>query len=89
MFFSGSTVHPGQVRRELVSIVDVLPLCEVVGHRCQLACRGAAWPLLVGRKAPAEEFDSVYAESGFGGLTYGTDERPALHLRTRVPRSMS
>ncbi len=87
MFFSGSTVHPGQVRRELVSIVDVLPtLCEVVGAPLPAGVQGRSLaPLLVGRKAPAEEFDSVYAESGFGGLTYGTDERPALHFAYEGP----
>jgi arylsulfatase A-like enzyme len=35
--------------------------------------------LLTGQDYPPEEFRSVYAELGFGGLPYTADERPPLH----------
>ncbi len=35
--------------------------------------------MLRGESYPQEEFRSVYAEHGFGGLHYTEDERPKLH----------
>lgn len=81
MIFHGHGVRPGQVRDELVSIVDVLPtVCELVGIPIPDGVQGRSLePLLRGEPAPAEVFSSMYAERGYGGLTYGPDERPPLH----------
>lgn len=77
---------PGIVRRpapmpEFVSLVDLMPtLCEAVGAPIPYGVQGRSlWPLLTGRDYPREEFRSSYAELGFGGLPYGSDERPPLH----------
>lgn len=68
--------------RDFVSLVDVLPtLCEAIGAPIPLGVQGRSlWPLLTGAEYPAEQFASMYGESGFGGLFYGADERPPLHF---------
>jgi arylsulfatase A-like enzyme len=73
MFFTGARVrsdrgpHPAHV-----SITDVLPtLCEALGVPIPPGVQGRSlWPLLTGDDYPAQEFASVYAEQGFGGLHY-------------------
>jgi len=65
-----------------VSIVDIFPtLCEAVGAAMPDGVQGRSlWPMLRGESWPEEEFRSIYAEHGFGGLHYGEEERPALHF---------
>jgi arylsulfatase A-like enzyme len=55
-----------------VSLVDVLPtLCEAVGVSLPDGVQGRSlWPMLTGGAYPGAEFESVYAEQGFGGLHY-------------------
>lgn len=69
-------------RRVFASIADLFPtLCEAVGAPIPYGAQGRSlWPMLTGRDYPAEEFDSVYAEGGYGGLPYPADERPPLHF---------
>lgn len=71
-----------QRRREPVSIVDVLPtLCELVGAPFPPGVQGRSLlPLLKGEEAPAEEFSTMYAEHGYGGVSYGEGDRPPLHF---------
>lgn len=71
-----------QEREELVSIVDVLPtVAELVGAEVPPGVQGRSLaPLLAGEPAPAAEFRSMYAEHGFGGVSYGEEDRPALHF---------
>lgn len=59
--------HPAHV-----SIVDVMPtLCEAIGVPLPNGVQGRSlWPLLTGEGYPEEEFASVYAEQGMGGLHY-------------------
>ena len=66
---------------EFVSLVDLMPtLCEAVGAPIPYGVQGRSlWPLLTGQSYPRDEFRSAYAELGFGGLPYGSDERPPLH----------
>ena len=68
-------------RPEFVSLVDIMPtLCEAVGAPIPYGVQGRSlWPLLTGQPSPPEEFRSAYAELGFGGLPYTTEERPPLH----------
>jgi arylsulfatase A-like enzyme len=77
MFFVGPGIaaatqpHPAHV-----SIVDIMPtLCEAIGLALPVGVQGRSlWPLLTGRDYPDEEFASVYAEHGFGGLHYTADD---------------
>jgi len=82
LFFSGTGAAAGQAREELTSIVDILPtLCELLGVPIPAGVQGRSLlPLLQNGAVDAVEFDSIYAERGFGGLTYGSDESPPLHF---------
>jgi arylsulfatase A-like enzyme len=82
LVFHGDGVEPGQVRDELVSLVDVLPtVCEIVGIPVPDGVQGRSLePLLRGEPAPSDVFSSIYAERGYGGQTYGPEERPPLHF---------
>jgi len=59
--------HPAHV-----SLVDVMPtLCEALEIALPDGVQGRSlWPLLTGQPYPEAEFESVYAEQGFGGLHY-------------------
>lgn len=82
LVFSGGGVTAGQRRSELVSMVDLLPtVCELVGADIPPGVQGRSLlPLLHGEDAPATEFESIYAEMGYGGQSYGEDEHPPLHF---------
>ncbi|WP_235019878.1 sulfatase-like hydrolase/transferase [Ruania rhizosphaerae] len=82
LFFSGAGVAGGQIRDEFVSIADLFPtLCELLEEPFPDGVQGRSLlPLLSGAPGPEAEFDSIYAESGFGGLMYGPSERPPLHF---------
>ena len=70
----GPTTAPSNAH---VSIVDLFPtLCEAVGVPIPEGVQGhSLWPLLTAQEYPREEFASVYAEHGFGGLPYdGTED---------------
>jgi arylsulfatase A-like enzyme len=70
------------MRDEFVSLVDVFPtICEMVGLPIPDGVQGRSlWPILSGEAFPEEEFRSIYAELGIGGLHYTVDERPQLHF---------
>jgi arylsulfatase A-like enzyme len=74
-------------REEFVSLVDLMPtLCEIVGAEIPYGVQGRSlWPLLSGAAFPREEFRSIYAETGFGGLPYDEEERPELHFPYEGP----
>jgi arylsulfatase A-like enzyme len=67
---------------EFVSLADLFPtLCELVGAPIPAGVQGRSLaPLLRGEPVPAAEFDSAYAEGGFGGMPYRADDRPPLHF---------
>jgi arylsulfatase A-like enzyme len=79
---AGPGVRPRANAADFVSIVDVFPtICEALGADIPLGVQGRSlWPMLTGEPYPEGEFDSIYAEYGFGGLPYEADERPALHF---------
>lgn len=68
---AGAGPHPAHV-----SIVDIMPtVCEAVGTPLPAGVQGRSlWPLLTGGEYPEEEFESVYAEQGFGGLHYAAGD---------------
>lgn len=86
LLFSGPGIEPGRHRDEPVSMVDLLPtVCELVGADIPAGVQGRSLlPLLRGEPAPAVEFDSIYAELGYGGvsydLAYDAADRPDLHF---------
>ncbi|HLH74414.1 MAG TPA: sulfatase-like hydrolase/transferase, partial [Chloroflexota bacterium] len=72
-----------------VSLVDLMPtLCEALGVPLPPGVQGRSlWPLLTGGDYPAEEFASVYAEQGFGGLHYtDADELSVEHCLIYGPK---
>jgi len=75
-------VAEGSQRDDFVSLVDVMPtLCEALGVEIPYGVQGRSlWPMLTGGEYPREEFRSIYAEHGFGGLHYTETERPELHF---------
>ena len=73
MLLVGPGVTQGNGQREAhVSIVDIFPtLCDMLGVSLPDGVQGRSlWPMLTGTPYPEEEFQSVYAEHGFGGLYY-------------------
>jgi arylsulfatase A-like enzyme len=83
LIFQGPGIVPSPaLRGEFVSLVDVYPtLCEMLGIAIPDGVQGRSlWPILSGQPFPEEEFRSVYAELGIGGIHYTANERPALHF---------
>jgi arylsulfatase A-like enzyme len=83
LLFVGPGIRPGdRPREEFVSLVDLMPtVCEALGVAVPYGVQGRSlWPLLTGGEVSGDEFRSIYAEVGFGGLPYGEEERPELHF---------
>ncbi|MGP3963263.1 sulfatase-like hydrolase/transferase [Nonomuraea sp. 3N208] len=79
---AGPGVRPLANDTDFVSLADLLPtICDVLDAGIPPGVQGRSlWPLLTGAQYPAEEFATGYGERGFGGLSYGVDERPPLHF---------
>lgn len=76
MVFAGAGVRSAQLNDVCTSNADIMPTCcEVMGAAIPLGVQGRSlWPLLRGEPFPAEEFRSVYAGVGVGGLYYDEDD---------------
>ncbi len=77
MFFTGpGIVARGTPHEAHVSMVDIMPtLCEALGIPLPDGVQGRSlWPLLTGTSYPPAEFESIYAEHGFGGLYYTEED---------------
>ena len=86
MVWTGWNIRP-QKSDAFVSTADVLPtLCEAIGLGIPPGAQGRSlWPLLQGKPYPRAEFESIYAEVGFGGMHYGpNDNIPDTWGRGRV-----
>jgi arylsulfatase A-like enzyme len=73
MIWSGGRIKPSSVGSSAcVSNADVMPtLCEVMGAEIPHGVQGRSlWPLLLGDDYPKDEFRSIYATAGLGGLYY-------------------
>lgn len=59
-----------------VSIVDIFPtICEIMGAPIPIGVQGRSlWPLLQGKSYPKQEFESVIAEDGYGGMYYTKED---------------
>lgn len=82
MVWSGWGIEGGHPHHSAcVSNADVMPtLCEAIGAEIPQGVQGRSlWPLLQGKGYPEEEFRSIYAGVGFGGLYY--DESYAMPYR--------
>ncbi len=73
MTWSGWRIKPQTKLPAFVSTADVLPtLCEAIGAEIPFGNQGRSlWPMLTANEYPKSEFESIYAEAGFGGLSYG------------------
>ena len=67
----------GAITGAAVSLIDIFPtICEMIGFPIPEGVQGRSlMPLLTGDDYPSEEFSSIYAEHGFGGL-YFTGKEP-------------
>lgn len=59
-----------------VSIIDILPtVCEAVNAGIPAGVQGRSlWPILTGKPYPVKEFESIYAEQGYGGPAYSWND---------------
>jgi arylsulfatase A-like enzyme len=82
VFRGPGIVSSERKRDEFVSLVDVFPtICDMLDLAIPDGVQGRSlWPILAGERFPADEFRSVYAELGVGGIHYAADERPPLHF---------
>ncbi len=81
MVWSGPGIVPSKVGTSAhVSNVDFFPtVCEAMGLDIPHGVQGRSlWPLLQGHDYPRDEFRSIYATVGLGGLYYeASDDVPA------------
>jgi arylsulfatase A-like enzyme len=72
--------HPHH--QAFVSMADVMPtLCEAVGAEIPRGVQGRSlWPLLQDKEYPQDEFRSIYAEVGYGGLYYDESDHPPFQI---------
>lgn len=83
LVFQGPGIVASETMRDaFVSLVDVFPtICDMLDIPIPDGVQGRSlWPILAGESFPADEFRSVYAELGVGGIHYTADERPPLHF---------
>jgi arylsulfatase A-like enzyme len=81
LFVTGRGVQASsEPHRAFVSIVDLMPtLCDALGVDLPKGAQGRSlWPLLTGQPYPRGEFESIYAEQGFGGLHYTEEDNPSF-----------
>ena len=67
----------GKTAEGYVSIVDILPtICDYLDVPVPFGCQGKSiLPLLNGTEYPVGEYESAFAESGFGGLYWNEEDR--------------
>ena len=72
MVWTGPGIQAQSKHPAFVSTADILPtLCEAIGAPVPRGVQGRSlWPLLQGKDYPRGEFESIYAEVGFGGMNY-------------------
>lgn len=85
MVWSGWNIAPARGNPAHVSNADILPtICEAAGAEMPLGAQGRSlWPMLQGKAFPREEFRSIYAEVGFGGISYDDGDNVPYSVATR------
>jgi arylsulfatase A-like enzyme len=73
------------------SMADLMPtLCEVMGAEIPHGVQGRSlWPILRGEDFPQEEFRSIYAGVGVGGLYYEDSDKVPTSISHDPPRAGS
>jgi arylsulfatase A-like enzyme len=92
LIWSGYGIRPSSsVLSAFTSMADIMPtLCEVMGAEIPHGVQGRSlWPLLQGKAYPAEEFRSIYAGVGVGGLYYGDADKIPTSIAHDPARSGS
>lgn len=71
-FIGKDIVANEEPRPEFVSICDIFPtICDAIGVPLPDGVQGKSlWPVLTGQDYPKKDFESVYAEHGYGGMMY-------------------
>jgi arylsulfatase A-like enzyme len=74
--------HTSAALEAFTSMADLMPtLCEVMGAEIPHGVQGRSlWPILRGQDFPREEFRSIYAGVGVGGLYYDDSD----HVPTSI-----
>jgi arylsulfatase A-like enzyme len=75
VFGYGITQHKGPHPAH-VSIVDIFPtICDAINVDIPSGVQGRSlWPILTGKSYPSKEFESIYAEQGYGGPAYSWND---------------
>lgn len=91
MVWSGWGIHPSAAAQSaFTSMADVMPtLCEAMGAEIPIGVQGRSlWPMLEGKPYPSEEFRSIYAGVGLGGLYYeASDNVPYSIAQRKNPKT--
>ncbi len=76
MVFAGAGITPHAFDGVFTSNADLMPtLCEAIGADIPIGVQGRSlWPLIQGKPYPADEFRSIYAGVGVGGLYYDKED---------------
>jgi arylsulfatase A-like enzyme len=83
MIWSGpGVVASGAGQTAFVSMADLFPtFCEIMGAEIPHGVQGRSlWPVLQGDDYPREEFRSIYATAGLGGLYYDASDKIPFFL---------
>ena len=75
--WAGPGIAPqAEPHNAFISIADIMPtICDLIEAPLPDGVQGRSLaPLLLGEDFPREEFASIYAEHGFGGLHYDADD---------------
>ena len=76
MVFAGPGIEASAFDGVFTSNADLMPtLCEAMDADIPIGVQGRSlWPLLKGQPYPGDEFRSIYAGVGVGGLYYDSDD---------------
>jgi hypothetical protein len=92
MVSAGWGIQGGQPHHPAcVSNADVMPtICEALGVEIPHGVQGRSlWPLLQGKDYPEDEFRSIFAEVGFGGLYYDQSSPLPYRIAQSPPKGES
>ncbi|WP_168123842.1 sulfatase-like hydrolase/transferase [Paenibacillus sp. HB172176] len=83
---ASASPHPAHV-----SLADIMPtVCEAMGSPIPASVQGRSlWPILAGGDYPEREFQSVFAEHGYGGLYHVNGDEPQFDLVGKVTNGVA
>ena len=91
IWFGYGVKHTRAALEAFTSMADIMPtLCEAMGAEIPHGVQGRSlWPLLRGEEFPREEFRSIYAGVGLGGLYYEASDEVSTSISHDPARSGS